>query len=90
MTDKELLIGVEVWVGENAGGKVAQAYVHALIMADPEHDNAVASIEQNGYAKVRKVDLDMSIERFVSFFKRFSVAFSRHGLLTGKQYEADE
>jgi hypothetical protein len=90
--DDEFLVAAKVWIGENQGGKVRPPHVSAFVMKREEHETLRDKIQQStGALDVRKVDLDLSLDEFLGFFKRLSFVFTRKGLeLTGKEYSERE
>lgn len=76
------------------GGKLGRSYVTAYLYnkADNNHDNVKAELDAlGGPIPVRKVDVPVSAERFISFFKRFSVMLTRPSLnLDGRDFDTGE
>jgi len=83
----EFLVAVELWVGENHGGKVAQPSIRALVVDAPDYDGAVRNVLNQDPVPVRKIDLPISLDQFLGLFKRFAVTLTiRGGELGGKDY----
>lgn len=85
----ELLVGVEVWVGENHGKHKDPVSVTFLI-ASPRNFEAVEKQAKSGALKVRKVRVQMKAIEFFGLFKRFSIALSNHGILHEREYTYGE
>lgn len=87
MQKGEFLVAVELWVGENHGGKLAQPTISALVVDAPDYDGAVRDVLNQSPVPVRKIDLPMSLDQFLGLFKRFAVTLTiRGGELGGKDY----
>ena len=87
MQDGEFLVAVELWVGESHGGKVAQPSISALVVDAPDYDGAVRDVLNTDPVPVRKIDLPISLDQFLSLFKRFAVTLTiRGGDLSSKDY----
>ncbi len=83
----EFLVAVELWIGENHSGKVAQPSIKALLVDAPDYDGAVRDVLNQDPVPVRKVDVPLTLEEFVGLFKRFAVTLTiRGGNLGGKDY----
>lgn len=58
-----------------------------LLAAPGDHDSVLAMLNaSNGPVMVRRVKASMSVTEFFGFFKRFSIAFSAHGMLGEREY----
>jgi hypothetical protein len=88
MRDGELLVGIELWAGEYHGEQKDPVHVNALLMQPGDHDSVKAAIEAaKGPIPVRQESIEMNLKDFFALFKRFSVSFSRRGLLSpGVEY----
>lgn len=85
----EFLLAVELSVGENHGGVVAEPYVRALVAAAKNYEEAVA-VAKSDPVPVRIVDVPVGISEFIGFFKRFAVTLTLSGAdLDSKQYSAN-
>jgi hypothetical protein len=83
----ETLIAVELWIGENHGGKVAQPSIQAIVVNAPDYDSAVRDVLNQDPVPVRKINLPISLDEFLGLFKRFAVTLTiRGGELGGKDY----
>lgn len=88
----EFLVATSLWVGESAGGKLGHVHVAAyLYNQSDEHDTVKAALDAApDPIPVRVVDLELSIEEYVSFFKRFSIMLTRPGLnIEGREYTTE-
>lgn len=76
-TEQEFLVGAKLWVGENHNNKLAHVYVSAFLFDGTGFDNVSKAIANAGDAlKLKKVDVDLTLEEFVCLFKRFAVSLS--------------
>jgi len=91
--DGEFLIAASLWVGDSAGGKLGHTYIHAHLFnhGESNHDTVKAALDaMDGPIPVRAVDVEVTPEQFISFFKRFSVVLTRPSLhLDGREYTTD-
>lgn len=92
--ENEFLVGASLWVGSSAGGKLGHPSITAYLFdqADNQHDNVKAALEaMPDPIPVRTVEVEVSPEQFISFFKRFSVMLTRQSLnLDGREFNARE
>jgi len=86
-TDNEVLIGISLYTGENGFVSIS-AYL--VDVADAE--SAKKYLDMDQIPTVKKVDVDnLSVEEFLSTFKRFNVAMSLKGLnLMGREIEIND
>ena len=79
----EILIGVSLYTGENGFISIS-AYLTDAAGAETKKD-----LDANQIPTVKKVDVDnLSVEQFLSTFKRFNVVMSRKGMnLIGRVIE---
>ena len=83
----EFLLGITLWAGENHGKHKDPVYVTFLLASARDHDNVKAQIESaRTPVAVRKVQVEMKLVEVFGLFKRFSVAFSSHGMLNEREY----
>jgi len=83
----EFLLGMRMSAGESHGVHTDPVHVEFLFAQPGDHDNVKAMIDaSNGPVLVRQVLVSMSLLEFFSLFKRFSVAFSADGMLSGRDY----
>lgn len=83
----ELLLGISMYAGENHGKHENPVLVEFLLAAPGDHDSVLAMLNaSNGPVMVRRVKVSMSVTEFFGFFKRFSIAFSAHGMLGEREY----
>ena len=88
--DKEFLLGIELWVGENHDGKVEAPTVVAIVTAlDNKYDNLEVQLKAlKGPIPVRRVEIKLTLEEFVGLFKRFAVVLTTRGLnLEDREFE---
>jgi len=87
MKDGEFLLGVRFFAGGNHAAHKDPVHAEFLLVQLGDHDNVKAMIEAAaGPVVVRSVKTDMSFVDFFGLFKRFSVAFSAHGMLDEREY----
>lgn len=88
MKDTESLIASSLWIGENKGGKLGSVSIAAYLFDRPSFDTVKAALDSiNGPIPVRKVDVEVSLEEYIAFFKRFAVIHTRNGLnIEGREY----
>jgi len=83
---EEFLVGIKATAGEMHGAYKDPLHVTFLFAQKGDHDTVKAMIEAaNGPIVVRKVSHDMPIAEFLAMFKRFSIAFSSHSMLEGRE-----
>ena len=88
MTSNQTILAASLWVGENHGGKLGSTSVSAYLFDKPSHDTVKDELDSmSGPIPVRKVDVEVTIEEFIGFFKRFNVLLTRKGFdLTDREY----
>lgn len=80
----EIVVGVKMFSGEvHDQTQDKPVFVHVYI-AGPSMDSFAKQVEVEDPVTVRVVDLEMHLNEFFGLFKRFEVAISRHGVLTGR------
>ena len=83
---QEFLLGIEAHTGEMHGSYSDPIAVTFYIVQKGDHDTVKAMIEAAcGPIMVRRAQVDMAISDFLSMFKRFSLVFSSHAMLEGKE-----
>ena len=91
MDSGEFLVGISIFAGENHGAHKDPIFVNFLLTSPGDHDSVKAMIDSNyGPIKVKKVSIEMNLNEFFGFFKRFSVSFSSHGMLSDREYIYEE
>jgi hypothetical protein len=90
--DKELVIGVSVWIGENRGGKAEAPFVRALIVDMAKYETVDQWLQnEKDPLPVKGVDVEITTDEFIGLFKRFSVVLTKTGLnLNGRTYTSDD
>lgn len=80
--DGEFLLGMRLEAGESHGVHRDPIFVEFLLAQPGDHDSVKQMIESaNGPIVVRRVQVQMPVLEFLGLFKRFSLAFSAHGML---------
>ena len=85
--DGEFLLGVRLFAGESHGVHRDPVSVEFLLAQAGDHDNVKNMIHaaQGRPIVVRSVKVQMGLLEFFGLFKRFSIAFSSHGMLGDDQ-----
>lgn len=79
--DDEFLLSTSLWVGDNHGGKVGFVAVTAYLFEAVGYENMKAALDAiKGPIPVRTVNLEVTLEEFFGFFKRFEVFLTPNGL----------
>jgi hypothetical protein len=89
--EREMLVGVELGIGENHRGKVAAPYVDAVIIEGKCFDDVAAQLKrQPDQISVRKVHVKLTLQEFMGLFKRFSIVLTQRDMhLTDREYQWD-
>ena len=88
MQSNEFLVAAKLWIGENHGGIVKKPTIHALVIDAPDYDGAVKDLLDQDLIPVRSIELHISLEQFIGFFKRFAVTLTLSGCdLASKDYQ---
>jgi hypothetical protein len=82
----EFLLGITFFAGENHGSHKDPVSVEFMLAAPGDHDSIKAAIETGSPVVVRRVRVEMGVADFLGLFKRFSVYFSVHGMMEGRQF----
>ncbi|MES2979776.1 MAG: hypothetical protein V4731_15235 [Pseudomonadota bacterium] len=86
INDGEFLVGIEIGTGEMHGNFDGGIAVTFFLCQPGDYDTVNSMINAtNGPVVVRRVHKDMHIADFMKMFKRFSVSFSRHAMLEGRE-----
>ena len=85
--DGEFLLGITLYVGALAASGDQYTSVEFLLAPIESHDKVQEELGSHSVpVVVRKVQQDVPLELFFSFFKRFKVCLSNHGMLEGREY----
>lgn len=88
IAQNEYLIAAEVWIGENHEGVVKKPSIRALVVDAPNHAGAVEDILNQDPVPVRAIEVSVSLEQFIGFFKRLAVTLTLGGTgLDSKDYK---
>ena len=83
----EFLLGISMCAGENNGKHRDPVCAEFLLATSGDHDSVLAMLNaSNGPVMVRRVKVSMSLTQFFRLFKRFSITFSTHGMLSEREY----
>lgn len=84
----QFVIASSLWVGENHRGKLGTVSITAYLFDMPGHDTVRAALDAiNGPIPVHIIDVDVSLEEYIVFFKRFSIMHTKSGFeLDGREY----
>ena len=85
-----VLVGISMNDYEKLGMADSNPFIYAHIMDVATIDEARERLRTPGPVRLRKVQLDLTMPQFFKFFKRFAIALSRDGILTGRECEYDE
>ena len=81
MSKADFLIGIEVWIGENYGGRVQPPYITALLLEGVDnYESAEAALHAPDPINLKSIKVELTLDEFIGLFKRFSIAMSPHGL----------
>ena len=89
ITQADFVVGVEIWVGENHGGKSVQPSVTVFVLEGRRGAESAAEwIRDNADPlDLKHIPLELTFEEFFGFFKRYNVVIGRRGLqLDGREY----
>jgi hypothetical protein len=87
--DDEFVLSTSLWVGENHGGKLGHVSVTAYLFNAVGYDNVNEALRLiEGPIPVRAVELEVTLEEFFAFFKRFKVFLTPKGLdITTREFK---
>ena len=84
LNDGELLVGIELDVGENHGIHKDPVSVYFFIATSGDFETVKEMIDSNKESvKVRKISVEMPISDFFGLFKRFNITLSSYEMLEG-------
>jgi len=88
--ENEFLVSSSVWVGENHGNRLGSITISAFLLEVPDGANVDAILNSTeGPIPVREVELEMTLEQYIGFFKRFKVSFTaKHLDLEDREYNS--
>jgi hypothetical protein len=88
--DEEFLLASSIFIGENHGGRIGGVYITAHLFTPPPNTTIDVALEAiTGPIPVRELELEMTLEEYLGFFKRFKVFHTaRHLNLEGREYKA--
>ena len=88
--ENELLIGFEFYIGENSFFYLA-GYFHPKSNSNPHGWIPSLNDDFKKITKpipVRKIEVELTLEQFLKYFKRLNVILIKHGLdISGREYE---
>ncbi|MEW5546237.1 hypothetical protein [Pseudomonas soli] len=80
--DDDYVVGVKLWSGEVHGEYQNEpVYVSVYVARSGEYDNLQEAVDSGVPLKVHEIKLEMPLNKFFGFFKRFEIAISRYGLI---------
>lgn len=84
----EFLIAASLWIGENKDGKIGMVNISAHLFQNGDYDTTLAALAATpDPIPVRTVRLEVSLEEYIGFFKRFAVVLTRRGMnIGGREY----
>ena len=88
IAEREFLVGIELYVGENHDLNVKPPTIIGLILNAENYDTAAAALQSaRDQINLRRIRIELPLELFLGLFKRFSIAISPRGLdITGREY----
>jgi hypothetical protein len=90
MKEDEYPVSINLYIAENHAGKVEQPSISVLLMKSKNADDAKAQIGNGGKLKLRRVDIEISLNEYVGLFKRFDIVLTRNKFgLENREYEID-
>lgn len=89
INENEYLLSSSIFIGENHGGRIGGVYIVAHLFTPPPNTTVDAALYAiTGPIPVRELELELTIEQYLGFFKRFKVVHTkRHLELEGREYE---
>lgn len=82
--EDEVLVGIEMFVGENHGQHEDPVYISFLLIPLEGHETIEPMLNTGGEPiNVRRVEVQMNVAEFFALFKRFNVALSLKNKLGG-------
>jgi hypothetical protein len=89
--DGEILVGIELSVGENHNKHEDPVAVYFYMASSGEFNTVKDMIDsKKDSVKVRRIAIDMPIFDFLGLFKRFSITLSEDGILEGCTIKYDD
>lgn len=83
----EQVTALELYSGEvHAATQDSKVIVTVLLATGQGHDDIKAKIDSGAPLPVRKLRLEMYLNEFFGFFKRFNICISNHGMLERKDF----
>ena len=87
INDEEYVIGISMFAGENYGTHHDPISVEFLVSGLKGFNNIPEMIKTVGEPiEVKQIIVEMNLNDFIGFFKRFEVALSISGMLEGIEY----
>jgi hypothetical protein len=85
----ESLVAIELYMGEDYGGRMQIPHIRALMADGRDSDRVVQTLAASGDTlSLRAVEAHVTIEEFVSLFKHFKIVLTRSDLdLDGRAYD---
>lgn len=88
MREDEYPVSIQLYIGENHAGKVERPMISALLLPLKGADAAKAHIQNGQTLKLRRVEIEISLNDFMGLFKRFHIVLTRNGMaLENRDYE---
>lgn len=89
--EAETLVCIEIWSGDTTLRQEETALQVTVFLAGQQgYDNVKTAVDSGEPLRVRRVNMEMSYATFFSFFKRFSISMSAHGIIDGREISYDE
>lgn len=89
---KEMVVGVEMWLGEHHGGtKLPAPQITAIVAGVTSFEEADKLLKSGRQPTLRKVEVKLTLEQFFGFYKRFAITLTRSGLgLKDREVDIEE
>jgi hypothetical protein len=85
--DGEFLVAFSLYNGENSQDRITSVHIQALLVRATNYEAAKRYLDNPDPVRVRKADIEMSIDEFFRLFKRFSIALSWQDLdMAGREF----
>lgn len=90
IAEREFLVGIELYVGENHDLNVKPPAIIGLMLNAENYDTAAAALQAaRDPLNLRRIRIELPLDLFLGLFKRLSIAISPRGLdITGREYTA--
>ena len=88
--NKDTLVAIEFWSGENHGGKAHEATATITVANLQGYETLDDFMKDPKHPPLRSISIDMSNDEFFGYFKRFKVALAYKDFEWDRQFEVVE